>query len=160
MEKRKTKIVVFSVLLLVLGVPLGSLAQDVCPFLDQGDLALALADTLGLIPTSSTEARAIAALNQVGIYPGALPDILPPSESDGWEADWPVTNDLFCEQLIYLVWAAAKSGAIVTDPEEAVGLVLSLARECGVDCPGPPPEEVIIIPPPGPPSEVPEEVPE
>ncbi len=156
MKKSRTKLLLSGILFLFLMMPMSSPAQDICPFLDQGDVALVLADTLGLIPGSSTEANAIAALNAVGIYPGALGDLLPPSETDGWVEHWPVTNDLFCEQLVYLVWAAASAGSIVADPGEAAGLVLSLALECGVVCPGPPPEEVIIIPP-RPPSDDPEE---
>lgn len=159
MEGKLMKILVLGVLLLSLALPRPAPAQEVCPYQNQGDLALALADTLGIISGPPNVANAIAALNAVGIYPGALGDVLPPPETDGWVANWPVTNDIFCEQLIYLVWAAAKVGAIVTDPEEAVTLVLGLAGGCGVDCPGPPPEEVVIIPPPSSPDDPEEEEP-
>ncbi len=92
-----------------------------------------LADSFGLVTGTVTEANAIAALNAVGIYPGALGDILPPSESDGWEAARPVTNDLFCEQLVYLIWAAASVGSIAASPQDAADFINSLALECGID---------------------------
>ena len=147
----KKRIIVPLLVLLLLSFPAGAgiaLGQEACPFIDQGDVAVILADGFGLVKGSVTDEKAIAALVAVGIYPGALPDILPPSETEGWVSGWPVTNDLFCEQLIYLVWASAANGLLNADPGEAAGFVTSLALECGIVCPGPPPEEVIILPPP------------
>ena len=151
MEKTIPKIMLLGVLALVLAAaaPMSAKAEEPCPFTSQGDVAVILADAFGLVPTTVGPREAIEVLNRVGIYPGALGDVLPASETEGWESGREVTNDLFCEQLVYLVWAAASQGSINVDPREAAQFVLSLALSCGINCPGPPPEEVIIIPPPG-----------